>query len=962
MDELAFQVQAALLGRYRIERQLGSGGMGVVYLATDERTGQKLALKVLRPVVGAAIGPERFLREIRIAAQLAHPGVLPLTESGEAAGLLYFTMPFVDGHTLRELLERDGPLPLEAAVELFGQIAAAIAHAHEQGIVHRDVKPDNVLLTGRTAVVADFGIARVLAQGGAERVTSTGVALGTPAYMSPEQVSLERVDGRSDQYSLACVLYEMIAGAPPFPAADSRAVLARHALDPVPPLRTVRPAVPAELDAAISRALAKQPADRWPSVASFAAAVARGARAPVERQPPMIQTRRLIAAAAGAIVLTAAILAVHYLRGPGNAPLDPELIAVAPLGAGGILPAGVTPGSLVRQLESGINGVSGWRAITLAADGGEPRRAARRLQAGLLLTGQFSTVGDSISIDALLQRSADGRAVARVDGLVTSRDRIATALDRVGLTLLARAAGEPDFRIPGVVARPVEAVQAYLGGMARYRRGRYREAADAFERALTGDSTFAISGLMAYYSNLLGSRPERTPKGYWAAFGHSDQLAPEDRMVLRALAGPRAPLPATHLEWLRARRRVADSLPHSLQAVLMLAEELHEWGPATGYPNPLQQTFNLLQAALATDSALAPVLERLIDLSASLGDTASVRRLGRIHAGLDSLADRRDYVRWRVAMALGDSGRAALLTSLLPSAPSAVLDRIVSTAQLDGTALEDAVAAVAEIGRRAKSPAAAWFADLGARELDHNLGRPGDAPPWPPGKLFTDASDVLLQVVQTLYWEGDSVAALRMVRERTPSADGPLPNPSAEDPRYMDICVVGLWRAAHADWDRVRIAARRLGRARDAEQVNGAWYIPICRAILEAQMEGALGLPGATAALARLDTLAFNCPPTNVYAVFAANLTVAALKEAAGDLNGALAAVRRRSLSVEAGAVGLSTLLREEGRLAALAGEREAAIDAYAKYLALRRHPEPRLAPEVARVRAALTALRPDRP
>ena len=968
MDDLLYQVQAALVGRYRIERQLGSGGMGVVYLAVDERTGQKLALKVLKPTVGSAIGPERFLREIHIGAELAHPGVLPLTDSGEAAGLLYFTMPFVDGPTLRELLEREGPLPLDTALSLFRQIAGAVAHAHDHGIVHRDVKPENVLLSGGTALVADFGIARVLAQGGAERVTSTGVALGTPAYMSPEQVARDRVDGRSDQYSLACVLYEMIAGSPPFPARDSRAVLARHALDPVPPLRTVRPAVPHALDAAITRALAKQPADRWPSVAAFAEAVATGAHdLSVDRPVARYRVRWLLVAGAGALILTAAIFGLRFLRGPSG-PLDAELIAVAPFASGGVLGSGVTPENLTRQLETGINAVSGWRAVALRGGNAEAasriaiaRKAARRVGAGLLLSGHLSGEGNTIWIDASLARTADGAILTRVDRFPTPEDHLTTALDRVALTLLARALQEPEYRIPGLLARSVEALQAYLGGITRFRRGRYREAAATFERALLRDSTFAIAGLMGYYANDLASQPDPAMTQYLAAYAHADQLAAEDRMVLNAYAGPPGPRAATQLELLRVKARVADSLPNSLQAVLMLAQALDDWGPATGNSNAHHQAVNLLKGPLATDSALAPVLERLIDLSASLGDTGSVRRFGRIHARIDSLADVRDYVRWRVAMALDDSGRGALLASLLPAAPSSVLQRIVVTAQLDGTAVEDARLAVSELGRRARSPAETWFAALDARELAHNLGRPDEAPPWPP-RVLSRPAEPFFQVIQALYWEGDSATALRMVRERTPLADGSLPGPSRDDPRFMDVCTVGLWRAAHEDWTGVRSAIQRLARIRGAEDQGGSWFVPICRAILQTQLESALGSPGATAALARLDTLAFNRPTTNAYVVLAANLTVAALKEAAGDVNGALAAVRRRSFSVEAGAVGLSTLLREEGRLAALVGEREAAIHAYAKYLALRSHPEPRLAPEVARVRAALAALRPDRP
>ncbi|PYO14936.1 MAG: hypothetical protein DMD31_07350 [Gemmatimonadetes bacterium] len=267
-------LQPALADRYLIERELGRGGMATVYLAQDLKHHRQVAIKVLKPELAAALGPERFLREIEIAAGLTHPHVLPLHESGEAAGFLYYVMPFVDGETLRARLNREQQLPLEEAVQIAREVADALSYAHGRDVVHRDIKPENILLSGGHAVVADFGIARAISVAGRDKFTATGMVVGTPAYMSPEQASGQsRIDGRADIYALGCMLYEMLAGDPPFLASTPQAVLARQALDPVPRLRTVRQTVPRSVEQAITKALAKVAADRFATAAQFAEAL-----------------------------------------------------------------------------------------------------------------------------------------------------------------------------------------------------------------------------------------------------------------------------------------------------------------------------------------------------------------------------------------------------------------------------------------------------------------------------------------------------------------------------------------------------------------------------------------------------------------------------------------------------------------------------------------------------------------
>jgi serine/threonine-protein kinase len=268
------QLQKALADRYHIDRELGRGGMATVYLARDLRHKRPVALKVLLPELAYALGADRFLREIEVSANLSHPHVLPLHDSGEADGLLYYVMPYVEGESLRDRLQRETQLPVDEALRIGREVADALAYAHTHGVIHRDIKPENIMLAGEHALVADFGIARALGKASAERLTETGMAVGTAAYMSPEQASgASQIDQRSDIYSLGCVVYEMLAGEPPYTGPTAQAIIAKRFSDPVPQVRRLRPGVPVQVNQAITRALAPVPADRFATAADFARAL-----------------------------------------------------------------------------------------------------------------------------------------------------------------------------------------------------------------------------------------------------------------------------------------------------------------------------------------------------------------------------------------------------------------------------------------------------------------------------------------------------------------------------------------------------------------------------------------------------------------------------------------------------------------------------------------------------------------
>jgi eukaryotic-like serine/threonine-protein kinase len=260
----------SLAGRYLIERELGRGGMALVFLAQDLKHHRQVAVKVLKPELAASLGAERFLREIETTANLRHPHILPLYDSGEIGGALYYVMPLVEGESLRDRLAREGQLPLDDAIGIAREVAGALAYAHARGVVHRDIKPENILLESGHAVVTDFGIARAVRAAGRESLTGAGVSLGTPVYMSPEQAAGEReIDGRSDLYSLGCVLYEMLAGQPPFTGPTAPSIIRQHMVTEPRPIASLRPVVPAFVAAALERALAKNPEDRFDLVSKF---------------------------------------------------------------------------------------------------------------------------------------------------------------------------------------------------------------------------------------------------------------------------------------------------------------------------------------------------------------------------------------------------------------------------------------------------------------------------------------------------------------------------------------------------------------------------------------------------------------------------------------------------------------------------------------------------------------------
>ncbi len=499
------RLTAALADRYRVERELGAGGMATVYLARDLRHDRAVALKVLRPELAAALGPGRFLREITTTAQLAHPHILPLLDSGEAGGMLFYVMPYVEGESLRGRLERERQLPLDDALQIACEVADALSYAHSHGVIHRDIKPENILLQGGHAVVADFGIARAVNAVGGTRLTETGLAIGTPAYMSPEQASGSKdLDGRSDLYSLGCVLYEMLSGETPYTGPTAQAILAKKLSEPLPRVSVVRETVPAGIEAALARALARTPADRFVTAAEFAAALAHpetvhtgaptGGLPPSRRRAVRLGAAAVVAVtAAGAAIGWRVLAARHAAGNPGpntlavlafdNATKDTSLdwladgladeIATDLAGAAGM---SVRAAGIVRS------------ASRVAA--GDPQRIGRLVSVRYVVEGSYRRVGSRVRVSAhVVSLPAGDEHWGRVYD--TSHDSLPT----LSSTIASDLASAFGASAPRIGRRPPDP-QAYE----LYRRGRFfldrydiPTARSLFEQAIQHDSSYAAA-------------------------------------------------------------------------------------------------------------------------------------------------------------------------------------------------------------------------------------------------------------------------------------------------------------------------------------------------------------------------------------------------------------------------------------------------------------------------------------
>ena len=987
-DVTASALADALRDRYRLERELGRGGMATVYLARDLKHDRPVALKVLHSDLAATLGPERFLREIRLAARLQHPHILPLHDSGEAAGLLWYTMPFVRGESLRERLRREVQLPVDTAVELARQVALALDYGHREGVIHRDLKPENILLSEGQALVADLGVAKALSTVGEGQLTETGMVLGTPAYMAPEQATGGQIDGRADIYALGSVLYEMLAGEPPYTGPTAQAVIAKRFTDPVPSIRRLREEVPEAVERTIRTALARTPADRFASAAQFASALGMSSTAVTA---PCAQagrerlhgTRRMLTLAATVVALVTLGLILYNRARPPLPVTDDRVVVVLPFRVAGADPrlAYLREG-MVDLLAAKLTGDGGprsvdprsvlslWRHAGGSVQNDLPDHAAiaiaQRLGAGRLIAGSVVGAPDRLVFTASMP-SASGRRDGPSVTLEGPLDSLSVLVDRLTARLLAGEAGETE-KLADITSTSLPALRSYLEGRAAYRQGRYLDAVQHFGDALEFDSTFALAALGLRFAASWTPDDREFVRGLALAWASRDRLSKRERLVLVAAAGAHYPASSSFSEGLHAWERALEVAPDQPEAHYMLADHLFHFGPAFEAEAFQTRAGRGFARALELDSTFASPLEHLIELAAIAHDTARLRSLSRLYLSRSSGADDAVYVRWRVATAVGDSVEGNAIRSQFSRLADQELARIVQIGQSDGIAMEDVRRALEVLQHRAETSDERWSTLRYAIMTALNEGRPASADSDARALRSSDGGDVPnwsldIRVLNALYWQGDSSSAAAAIGILRGSTGASRPRSAAVVPSaLLDLCIAELWRST---WQEVEDLERTIGRiSAGSGSVDFAYREQLCAALLAVHSSTHGDSAGVTGRLERLDSLVLERGEGGMLAaalVQASNLELARRWEARGDVPRALRALNRRAYQVW-DLIFLSTALREKGRIAALAGDRAAALGAYQHYLALRYDPEPSQRSEVEQARGELATLTGETP
>jgi len=950
--------------------------MSRVYVATDRELDRQIVVKTLPPDSMSHDVVERFKREIRTAAKLQHPNIVPLLSAGDADGVPYYTMPLVEGASLRERIQR-GAGSLSEAITILRDVARALAAAHSKGVVHRDIKPENVLLSAGAALVTDFGVARALSAattgaGGTAFQTATGITVGTPAYMAPEQFAADpSIDHRADIYAWGVVAYELLSGHHPFEGTTGSALLTAHLTSRPKPVAALSPAVPAHISAIVSQSLEKDPAKRPAHADDIVQALETGTGAPAVRRTAPRRTALLGIAAVATIVVVAGVFA---FRRVGGAPHDERTIAVAPFRVGGAAPdvhylrEGL--GDLMTPQLHAIPGVSApsmrvmldqWRRADGDQSDDRARKAAAASGAGQLILGEIVGTAKHLTISAQLVRVSDGvsLAPAKVEGPADSAAALAA---RIVGTLLSLREGADMQRVRSVVSATPEAITPFLAGEQVYRRGKYAEAAHAFASSYEHDTSFALAALRVAVVNGWLVLTDPVP-GPWLlrAWQKRDRLSGADSALLIAFGGTNYPAPTLQIPFERELWTLGEHA-NTAEVWYVVGDHFYHRFRLSGDTTAPRRALDAFRRAEALDSSFAPALEHQSSLYGMLGDTVAERAAWNRQRMLDSTGDFFTFTdaAFRATVGTVDqalqvrNGHKKPADAVLPFAASIITSDIPTYRPIDNRRL-----VVGDAYMKAYQDAGVYLTSDLNSIIDTqgywiNTGRPRSF-------IASSSKDsaLVVSIWNTLagtVWDGDTAVASRSAAElaKWAAASTDTIYSLLRSSAYFSL---GVWALAHGDTATVERERAAL-RALRAPQ-NAPWLTmtpTVHEKLLAAHLAVARKAPDARARLTELDSLLINLPLNRNLGSNLGNLLASHLWEAMGEDQRALDAVERHHIAPGAPSFG-SARLRAKARLAERLGKRNDAITALRLFVSIRARANAPYQAEVAQARAKLARL-----
>ena len=979
-DALIEQILSSLRDQYAIERELGGGGMARVFVATELSLQRRVVIKLLSPDLAQDLSSDRFQREITFAAQLQHPHIVPLLRAGVTErGTPYYTMPFVEGESLRRRLDEGPPLSIADITDMLRDVAKALAYAHRHDVVHRDIKPENVLLTDGAASVTDFGIAKAIRASrmhdAAGTITAAGSSLGTPAYMAPEQAAGGVAGTSGDVYAWGVMAYELLAGEHPFETkTTAQQLIIAHLSEQPLPLRERSPKVPVALAALVMHCLEKDPAQRPRDGAELLLtleSVRTGALHARHRLPGRSLRRFAIVSVACFAVL---VLGVITWRRSHPREIDAQVIAVVPFRVAGadaslrylregmldLLTAKLSQGSSVRAVDSRTL-LNAWRKAggtdVVDPDQAASLRMASSVGAGQLLEGEVVGNAGRLTFSATLIDVVSGitRARATSEG---STDSLTALVDQLTAQLLSLRAGETEQTLTQLARTPLAPLRDYLDGQRLYRAGQYHDAALRYADALAKDSNFVLAAIaFLRTSEWLGATAfhERASRVAWRL---RPQLSARDQAVIDGYLGSHYPTPPTAAERILATARDLELAPDSPEKADLLGDSYYHFGHMAGIADAPLRAREFVLRSIALDSTYLPPYEHLADILYRTADTGTIQKLIRSWPLTDSTRNLVPALRLIDAAMRHDEPAVRSIKAGMKDWPEVSLIAILMLDQSFAVLCENCFhdAAAARTMRAPTDRKGNALSDVAV--IDLNEGRPAHA-----AQLFAQARTMgggpdsirsgVIAVLTAIYWDAapPAAASVQALLNKGESLGTSLGENYAQ--AIGAVGAASLFYSAQGKVERARRAIESLRQIKIApDSIEASQFRARVVLLTETQLAEVSHDARLRSLLLQLDSVATTASIQRGTRLDATLPLIAARGwEQIEEPRRALTALRMPMVGIYNQVVFRSTRLRDEARLAASLGEREAAIAAYRTYLATRRSPEPSLHGEVDAVR-----------